>query len=90
MALEASREEPNQREDNGFPICALTMKHFWLYIEYSQKYVLRRWTPSGLVLLLKPDRGPCKNAAHIGPTGTKLPIRIYASACIEAELLEVV
>jgi hypothetical protein len=90
MALEASREEPNQREDNGFPICALTMKHFWLYIEYSQKYVLRRWTPSGLVLLLKPDRGPCKNAAHTGTIGSKLPTRVHASARLESELLEAV
>jgi hypothetical protein len=90
MELETSREELSQGEDDGFPICALTMKYFWLCIDCSQKYVLRRWTPSGLLLLPKPDRGPCKNAAHTGTISSKLPISIHASAHLESELLETV
>ena len=90
MELETSHTELMEGEDNGFPICSVPMKYFWLCVDCSQRFVLRRWTPSGIVLMPKPSREKCKTAEHSEPAASKCPVRVHASPRLEAELLEAV
>ena len=56
MELEESRDQPIENEDNGFPICILPLKYFWLCAECSQRFVLSQWTPTGIVLVPRRNR----------------------------------
>jgi hypothetical protein len=88
MELETTSREVIHGEDNGFPVSHQQIKYFWLCIDCSEKYVLHRWTPSGIVLLPKSKWDRQSPAIHAEPHVSKPPIRFHASRQLEAELLE--
>jgi hypothetical protein len=88
MELEVSCDELLDGDENGFPVCTLPTKYFWLCVDCSQKFVVRRWTRSGVVLSPKPER--YREASYSEPLFPKPPVRLRASARIEAELTEAV
>jgi hypothetical protein len=90
MELELSDAEPIRSDDNGFPVCSLPMRCFWLCVQCSRRFVLSRWTPAGIVLV--PRRAPDQPTAAGNHefSDFKPPISIHASASFEAEFQEAV
>lgn len=90
MELELSRDEAIESDDNGFPICSLPMKYFWLCVECSQRFVLSHWTAAGIVLTPKRNLIQHTVTRSAESPSSKPPIRIHASASFEAEFQEAV
>ena len=90
MELEASRDQPIESEDNGFPIRILPLKYFWLCIECSQRFVLSQWTPTGIVLAPRRSLVQRGTARYAESPSSKPTIRVHASAGFEAEFQEAV
>lgn len=90
MELEESRDQPIESEDNGFPICTMPMKYFWLCVKCSQKLVLSRWTPAGIVLAPRYNHIQYSVARRAESPGSKSPIRFNAPASFAAEFQEAV
>lgn len=86
LELEMDHDHHAIGEDNGFPVCTMPTKCFWLCVDCSEKYVLSRWLRSGVVL--KPRRpgerhGPVKQRRQ---AASRPPIRIYPSNGLEDKL----
>ena len=90
LELDVSRGQPIDSDDNGFPICSLPMKCFWLCVECSQRFVLSRWTPAGIVLARRRSLTEHGVTGSAESPGSKPPIRIHASGSFEAEFQEAV
>ena len=90
MELEVSRDHRIDIEANGFPICTRPRKYFWLCADCSQKYVLCRWTSSGVVLLSKQSPMRDESAKRKDAPVSKPPHRIHNSTGLEAKLQEAV
>lgn len=90
MELEVSCDELLDGDENGFPVCTLPKKYFWLCVDCSQKFVVRRWTRSGVILSSKSERDGYQSAPNSEPLFPKPPVRLRASARIEEELMEAV
>ncbi len=90
MELEVKHDPAKSGEDNGFPVCTLPTKYFWLCVDCTERYVLSRWTLSGVVL--KPRRpGVIHGLAMRKRTEeSKPPVRIYASLGLESAVEEAV
>ena len=90
LELELDPAHKANGDDNGFPICTMPTKYFWLCIDCSQKYVLSRWLRSGVVL--KPRKpGERYAPAKQGRQAASKPfIRIHASIGLEDEFEETV
>jgi hypothetical protein len=88
MELEKSSREFINGEDNGFPIPTQPVRYFWLCTDCSEKFILHRWTPSGLVLLPRSAWDRQLPALHTEPGISKPPIRFRASPRLKAELVE--
>ena len=88
MELETSSREFIDSEDNGLPIPTKPVRYFWLCIDCREKFVLHRWTPSGVVLLPKSSWDRQIPAIHAEPRGSKPQIRFHASRWLEAELMD--
>ncbi len=50
LELDVPPDERIVRSDSGFPVCTVPSKYFWLCSECSRLWVMKRWTPTGLVL----------------------------------------
>ena len=88
MELETLSTDVLHGEDNGFPVSHQQIKYFWLCVSCSEKYVLHRWTPSGIVLLPISTLHRQSPATHAEPLVSKPPIRFHACRRLETELLE--
>ena len=88
MELEESCDQPIENEDNGFPIHILPLKYFWLCGECSQRFVLSRWTPNGIVLAPRCNIVQVSVSMYTESPSSKPPIRVHASASFEAEFQE--
>lgn len=86
MELDTSSREVMAGEDNGFPVSVQPIKYFWLCIGCSEKYILHRWTPSGVVLLPRSAWDRQFPTIHTEPNSSKHPMRFHTSARLEAEL----
>ena len=53
LELESHAGDPFQPADGAFAMNCLPSKYFWLCGECAELYILKRWTTSGLVLLLR-------------------------------------
>ena len=53
LELESHAGDPFQPDDGAFAMNCLPSKYFWLCGECAELYILKRWTTSGLVLLLR-------------------------------------
>jgi hypothetical protein len=89
MQLEGSRDQPAEGDDNGFSVCTLPTKYFWLCADCSCRFVLSRWTPSGVVLAK--NHADTHNGAvrRTWDPNTLSPLSVHASAQVEGEFLDV-
>lgn len=88
MELELSSRDSVHVEDNGFPVAHEPIKYFWLCVDCSEKYILYRWTPSGIVLAPISTWGRQSSVGHAEPRASKPPIRFHAPKRLDTKLLE--
>ncbi len=50
LELDVPPDERIVRSESGFPVCTVPSKYFWLCSECSRLWIMKRWTPTGLVL----------------------------------------
>jgi hypothetical protein len=53
LELESHADDPFRPDDGAFAMNCLPSKYFWLCGECAEIYILKRWTTSGLVLVLR-------------------------------------
>lgn len=41
----------------GFPVCSVRSRYFWLCAKCSKASIIKKWTPSGLILEPIPEAG---------------------------------
>ena len=84
LELEADADDQLRSDDGAFAMRPLPSKCFWLCGECAITYVLKRWTVSGLVVVLRSqnaaDTDPdlAARAANTGRTTPRPPLRTVA------------
>jgi hypothetical protein len=77
LELESHAEEQFRADDGAFAMRSLPSKCFWLCGECAETYIVKRWTTSGLVVVLRDqdlaDSHP-DLAARPADTGTTRPL----------------
>jgi hypothetical protein len=68
LELESHADDQFPEDDGAFAMNCLPSKYFWLCGECAELYILKRWTTSGLVLVLR-NRNTADSASPAG-TGT--------------------
>ena len=53
LELESHADDQFRPDDGAFAMNSLPSKYFWLCGECAETYILKRWTTSGLVLVLR-------------------------------------
>ena len=81
LELQSHADDQFRPDDGAFAMNSLPSKYFWLCGECAEIYILKRWTTSGLVLVLRhrktadshPDlAGPPATAGTMGPLPSSL------------------
>ena len=81
LELQSHADDQFRPDDGAFAMNSLPSKYFWLCRECAEIYILKRWTTSGLVLVLRhrktadshPDlAGPPATAGTMGPLPSSL------------------
>jgi hypothetical protein len=58
LELESDSDDPSRQDDGAFAMKPLRSKFFWLCGECSKTHIVKGWTTSGLILMLrKPEDG---------------------------------
>ena len=77
LELESRADDQFQPDDGAFAMRSLPSKFFWLCGECAKTYIVKRWTTSGLVVVLRnqniADSHP-DLAARPATTGTTRPL----------------
>jgi hypothetical protein len=78
LELESHAGDHFRPDDGAFAMNSLPSKYFWLCGECAEIYILKRWTTSGLVLVLRQGNTAADNhrdlAAPPATAGTKGPL----------------
>jgi hypothetical protein len=53
IELELGSRDRESTDDGGFPVKSAPSKLFWLCGDCAKIFIIKRWTPSGLVLVLR-------------------------------------
>jgi hypothetical protein len=79
LELESRADDQFQPDDGAFAMRSLPSKFFWLCGECAKTYIVKRWTTSGLVVVLRnqniADSHP-DLAARPATTGTTRPLSL--------------
>jgi hypothetical protein len=77
LELEPDADDQLRPDDGAFAMRPLPSKCFWLCGECAITYILKRWTASGLVVVLRSQNSADSHpdlAARAGNTGTMTPL----------------
>ena len=77
LELESHADDQFRADDGAFAMRSLPSKCFWLCGECAKTYVVKRWTTSGLVVLLRNQNTADSDpdlAARSANTGTTRPL----------------
>lgn len=89
LQLELPREPSTGYSEDAFTLVASQQKYFWLCAPCSRRFVLCRWTPSGVVLAQRKPCGQYRNAREMEDSCDPLPFSVHASVQVEEEFLDV-
>jgi len=89
MQLEVPPDQSAPSDDPGFSMCTLPTKYFWLCADCSLRFVISRWTPSGLVLVRRQPGLRGSTIKRTEDADTSIPFSVHASSQIEEEFLDV-
>jgi hypothetical protein len=77
LDLESHADDQFQPDDGSFAMRSLTSRCFWLCGECAQAYIVKRWTTSGLVVVLRNQNTADSHpdlAARPANSGTTRPL----------------
>jgi hypothetical protein len=80
LALESDSDDQSRQDDGAFAMKPLRSKFFWLCGECSKTHIVKQWTTSGLVLVLRKQKtvgnrpNPMKPA--VAATTQPLPVSL--------------
>ena len=63
LELEVSADPLLERADGGFPMRSSPQRFFWLCADCTKLFTPRRWTSSGVVLVVR-DKGAAQSGVH--------------------------
>jgi hypothetical protein len=89
LQLERPDVQPTDESDETFSIPSLRHKYFWLCAACSRRFVLQRWTPTGVLLAPKQLDARYTNAQNMEPMSSPFSVSVHASAQVEEEFLDV-
>jgi hypothetical protein len=58
VVLESDSDDQSRQDDGAFAMKPLRSRFFWLCGECSKTHIVKRWTASGLVLMLRNQKKP--------------------------------
>jgi hypothetical protein len=53
LELDSYAQDPFRPDDGAFAILSLPRRFFWLCGDCAKTYTVKRWTPSGLIVVLR-------------------------------------
>jgi hypothetical protein len=75
IELEPGSRDREWTDEGGFPVKSAPSKFFWLCGDCAEKLIIKRWTPSGLLLVLRKQsmagRGPTRASSNVVPGGVR-------------------
>ena len=84
LELESHADDQFRPDNGAFAMKSLPSKYFWLCGECAEIYILKRWTTSGLVLVLRNrNTAPSASPAGAGTTGPLPPSRTSNPAALK-------
>lgn len=89
LQLEPEGDQPTGNGEDAFSVSTLPQKCFWLCAACSRRFVLWRWTPSGLFLAQRQPGVRYRNAREMEGASNPFPFSVHASAQVEEEFLDV-
>jgi hypothetical protein len=89
LQLELPRDPPTGNSEEAFSVSELPKKYFWLCAACSRRFVLWRWTPSGVFLAQRQPGVRYRNAREMEDASNPFPFSVHASAQVEEEFLDV-
>jgi hypothetical protein len=72
LELESNADDPFRPDDGSFAMNCLPSKYFWLCGECAEIYTLKRWTTSGLVLVLRSRDASARPVRAVFPPISKV------------------
>jgi hypothetical protein len=78
LALESDSDDQSRQDDGAFAMKPLRSKFFWLCGECSKTHIVKQWTTSGLVLVLRNQKtaGNLSNPMKPAVTATTQPLPV--------------
>jgi hypothetical protein len=78
LELESDSDDQSPQDDGAFAMKALRGKFFWLCGECAKTHVVKRWTTSGVVLVLRNQKtaGNRPNLIHPAVAATTQPLPV--------------
>ena len=67
LVLESDSDDQSRQDDGAFAMKPLRSRFFWLCGECSKTHIVKRWTTSGVVLMLRNQKKPNNNLNLIKP-----------------------
>jgi len=89
LQLELSGYQPTGSGEEAFSVSALPRKYFWLCDACSRRFILWRWTPSGVHLATKQSDARHGNGSPPDSMSDPFPLSVHASVQVEEEYLDV-
>jgi len=86
LELELPGDQPIGNSEGAFSLDTLPQKYFWLCAVCSRRFVLSRWTPSGVSLV---QRQPGVRYRKMEDESNPLSFTVHASVQVEEEFLDV-
>lgn len=87
LQLEQSCDRPTTDDEGAFSLPNPPQKYFWLCPDCSRRFVIWRWTATGVVLAERRPGARYRNEQ--GDAADPLPFGVYASTQVEEEFLDV-
>ena len=89
MQLETPCDQLMESVDYDFSVSTLPSKYFWLCADCSRRFILSRWTPTGVSLVKKQPNTHFRTATRMEDLVNPFPFSICASFQVDEELLDV-
>jgi hypothetical protein len=75
IELELGSRDRGWTDEGGFPVDSTPSKFFWLCGDCAKKLIIKRWTPSGLVMVHRKQsmagRRPTQASSNVVPGGVR-------------------
>jgi hypothetical protein len=75
IELELGSRDREWTDEGGFPVRSTPSKFFWLCGDCTKKLIIKRWTPSGLLLVPRKQsmagRRPTRASSNVVPGGAR-------------------